>query len=78
MARTLTDTERIEARHWLQVLAEHALSARNALDPRHGLLAITDHAWDAQWHSLKRDLDSFTQRVMENRPSPGNIRDRNA
>ncbi len=75
--RRLTPQERIEARHWLQVLSEHARSVRNAMDPLHGMTAVTVDAWAAQWQALKDELDSFTHRVIENRPSAGGIGDRN-
>ena len=75
--RKLTAQERIEARHWLQVLSEHARSVRNAMDPLHGMPAVTVDAWAAQWQALTDELDSFTHRVIENRPSAGGIGDRN-
>lgn len=78
MHRQLTRQERIEARHLLQVLSELARTVRNAMDPISGVQRITDHQWDDQWHSMKRDLDSFTQRVLEGRPSAGGVGDRNA
>jgi hypothetical protein len=81
MARRLTDAERIEARHWLQQLSEQARKVRDAMDPRHGHLAITDETWAAQWASLRQELDDFTGRVTRNEPSPGfkgGIYDRNA
>ena len=80
MTRKLTGQERIEARHWLQQLSEQARSVRNAMDPSHGHLAVTDEVWAAQWASLRKDLDGFTCRVMRNEPSPGfrgGIYDRN-
>lgn len=64
-ARLLTRTERIELRHYLQFLSEHARSARNALDPVSGVLAITDQAWLGQWRALTKDLDSITERIMK-------------
>src|SRR4249919_1307310 len=39
--RKLTVQERIEARHWLQVLSEHARTVRNAMDPATGMIAVT-------------------------------------
>lgn len=61
--RQMTRSERIQARHLLQELAEHARAARNAMDPLHGMLAITAGAWQAQWQALKNDLDLFTAKV---------------
>lgn len=76
--RRMTDEERIEARHWLQVLSERARSVRDAMDPRHGILAVTDGAWAGQWETLRHDLDVFTDRVRRGASSPGGLRDRNA
>lgn len=76
--RRLTPEERIEARHWLQQLAEQARAARNAMDPAHGVAAVTVDVWAAQWRSLKTELDDFTHRVIENRPASGGVGDRNA
>ncbi len=75
--RKLTPGERIEARHWLQVLSEHARSARNAMDPASGTLKITVAAWESQWRELTKDLDAYTGRVRENRPAAGGVQDRN-
>lgn len=78
MTRLLTADERIEARHWLQVLMERARSARNAMEPT-GVLRITDEAWFGQWEALTRDLDAFTERVRQGKPAhPYNTGDRNA
>lgn len=78
VARRLTRRERIEARHWLQVLAEHARSVRNAMDPVAGLPVITAGAWEGQWAALRADLDAYTERVRLDQPAPGGISDRNA
>ena len=73
MARNLTRTERIQARHLLQELSEHALSVHNAVDPVSGMLAVSYEAWARQWRELTRALDSFTCAVMP--PArPGNER----
>lgn len=73
MARNLTRTERIRARHLLQELSEHALSARNAMDPVSGMMAVSDEAWAGQWRELTRALDSFTCDVTPTaRPAPEN------
>lgn len=77
MGRQLTRQERIEARHLLQELSEQARSVRNALDPVSGVLNITEHVWDEQWHALKRHLDSYTQRVLAGESSAGGVGDRN-
>ena len=77
MARNLTRTERIRARHLLQELSENARSVRNALDPAHGMLAVTDEAWRDQWLALTRDLDAFTGRVISGKPAAGGVPDRN-
>lgn len=66
MSRKLTDEERIEARHWLQQLSEQARMVRDAMDPRHGVLNITDDVWIDQWVSLKSELEKFTDRVHRN------------
>jgi len=76
--RRLTAEERIEARHWLQVLSELARSVRNAMDPVNGMPAVTVSAWEGQRAALTRDLDAFTARVRAGTPSPGGITDRNA
>lgn len=79
--RKLTAQERIEARHWLQELSEHARSVRNAMDPVHGMLTITDNAWAAQWADLRANLEAFTGRVSRGErsatASPGAFQDRN-
>ena len=79
--RRLTPEERIEARHWLQQLAEQARQVRDAMDPQHGILAITDTAWAAQWAALRKELDDFTGRVARGEraatASPGAFQDRN-
>lgn len=64
MARNLTRQERIEARHLLQELMENARTARNALDPVSGMLAVSDEAWQEQWQSLKLALEKFSGKVM--------------
>lgn len=71
MARLLTSHERVVARHWLQELSEHALAARNALDPAHGRLAVTDEVWIGQWAALRRPLDTFTENVRLGRETSG-------
>lgn len=78
MSRKLTDEERIEARHWLQQLSEQARMVRDAMDPRHGVLNITDDVWIDQWVSLKSELEKFTDRVHRNVSPIGGFRDRNA
>lgn len=65
MSRLLTKSERIELRHHLQELSEHARTVRNAMDPLHGMLAVTDEAWAAQWEALTADLDSITERITK-------------
>lgn len=76
--RRLTPQERIEARHLLQQLTEQAGAARNAMDSQHGVLTVTVGAWAAQWEALKRELDSFTHRAIEDKPAAGGVPDRNA
>ena len=68
MSRRLTPEERIQARHLLQVLAEHARSIRNAMDPAHGMPSVTAAAWESQWEDLTGDLDAFTDAMREGRP----------
>lgn len=63
MTRALTRQERIEARHLLQELSEHALSVRNAMDPLPGMHTITAEAWQEQWAALTAQLDYFTRKV---------------
>lgn len=79
--RLLTADERIQARHLLQVLMEHARSARNVIEPYTGIIRITDESWIGQWVALKRDLDAFTEQVRQGggKPSaPYSLGDRNA
>lgn len=76
--RKLTREERIEARHWLQVLSELARSVRNAMDPVHGMPAVTVAAWEDQRASMTKELDAFTARVRAGKPAAGGITDRNA
>ena len=77
--RLLSADERIQARHLLQVLMEHARTARNAIEPYTGILRITDEAWAGQWAALKRDLDAFTEQVRQGKPAaPYSLGDRNA
>jgi len=64
MSRLLTRTERIELRHHLQELSEHALTVRNAMDPVSGMMAVTDEAWLSQWKSLTANIDSITESIM--------------
>lgn len=59
------------ARHYLQELMENARLARNALDPMSGVMAVTDAAWQAQWNSLRKDLDRFTDNVKAGRETTG-------
>jgi hypothetical protein len=61
--RPMTRTERIQVRHLLQVLSEHALSVRNAMDPVSGMHTIRLSAWRAQYDSLTAQLKSFTDRL---------------
>lgn len=79
--RKLATEERIEARHWLQVLSEGARQVRHAMDPHHGVLTITDVVWARQWAALRKDLDAFTGRVLRGEravtASPGAFQDRN-
>jgi hypothetical protein len=63
MSRLLTKRERVDLRHYLQVLTEQARAVRNAIESDTGVLAITDEAWADQWASLTRDLDSVTERI---------------
>jgi hypothetical protein len=73
MARNLTRTERIRARHLLQELSEHARTVRNAMDPVSGMLAVSYEAWASQWRELTRALDYFTCTVMPPaQPAPPN------
>lgn len=65
MARKLTDQERIEARHLLQELSENAKNVRDAMDPLHGVLGLTDEAWLVQWAGLIRQLEYFTGKILE-------------
>lgn len=79
MSRPLSKEERIQARHLLQVLSEHARSVRDAIEPHTGILSITDEAWCAQWAALTRDLDAYTENVKAGRPPyPYTLGDRNA
>ena len=78
MSRQLHRTERIEARHWLQQLSEQARKVRDAMDPQHGVLGITDEAWVSQWASLRKELDDFTARVKAGKPAVGGVGDRNS
>jgi hypothetical protein len=77
----MTSQERIEARHWLQHLAEAARLVRDAMDPQHGIPAITDEQWAAQWSAMRHELDEFTGRVARGEraatASPGRFQDRN-
>ena len=77
----LTSQERIEARHWLQQLAEQARQVRDAMDPVHGMASVTDEAWAGQWAALRKDLDDFTGRVQRGERAaaagPGGFQDRN-
>lgn len=79
--RRLTPEERIEARHWLQQLAEAARVVRDAMDPQHGLPAVTDEQWAAQWSAMRKPLDDFTARAARGEravtASPGAFQDRN-
>ena len=59
----MTRNERIEARHWLQELSEHAKSVRNAMDPQHGMHTIRVSQWRDQLTELTADLDAFTGRL---------------
>jgi len=61
--RELTDGERDEARHMLQALFEGARLVRNAIEPQTGVLGLSVGQWRSQWDALRRDLDSFTERV---------------
>lgn len=61
--RRLSPNERIEFRHWLQELSEHAKSVRNAMDPQHGVHTVTVAAWRRQWASMTREIDSLTDRL---------------
>jgi hypothetical protein len=78
MARMMTRQERIEARHWLQVLSELARTVRNTMDPETGMPTVTDEAWVEQWESMTRDLDAFTARVIKDKSPVGGLGDRNA
>lgn len=40
--RLVTDEERIETRHVLQETLERVRQLRDAMDPRHGMLGLTD------------------------------------
>ena len=76
--RLLTRDERIEARHWLQALMEHARGVRNAMDPVSGMAAISVRAWLAQRADLTSDLDAFTHRVRAGlTPTRSGLGDRN-
>lgn len=59
----LTRQQRIEARHLLQELMEHARTARNALDPVSGMHTVRRDAWRAQYESLVAELRRFTERL---------------
>jgi hypothetical protein len=61
-SRPLTANERIELRHHLQELAEHALSVRNAMDPLTGMHTITVAAWRSQLNALTASLETVTRR----------------
>jgi hypothetical protein len=63
--RNLSKEERIRARHLLQELSEAAKSVRNAMDPQHGMLALSVHAWEGQWASLTDELDYFTAQLSK-------------
>ena len=63
--RALTKTERIEARHLLQELSENAKAVRNAMDPLHGMMTITDEQWEMQFGSLTEQLRYFTEKVCK-------------
>jgi uncharacterized protein (DUF2267 family) len=63
--RQLTAGERDEARHMLQALFEGVRLVRNAIEPQTGLLGLSVGQWRSQWDALRRDLDSFTQRVSK-------------
>jgi hypothetical protein len=79
VSRALRDDERIQARHLLQMLAEHARAARNAMEPYTGIPGITDDTWYAQWEQMTRDLSAFTEQVRQDAPaSPYTTGDRNA
>jgi hypothetical protein len=61
--RQLTAGERDEARHMLQALFEGARLVRNHIEPQTGALGLSVGHWLTQWGTLKRDLDSFTERL---------------
>jgi hypothetical protein len=73
MSRLLTKRERVDLRHYLQVLTEQARAVRNAIEPDTGVLAITDEAWAGQWAALTRDLDSVTERITGPATEQGGI-----
>jgi selenocysteine lyase/cysteine desulfurase len=75
--RELTRTERIEARHWLQELSEHARSVRNAMHPAEGVQRVTVTSWEGQWQDLRKHLDAYTARVRAGKDAPGGLYDRN-
>jgi hypothetical protein len=68
--RQLTDGERDEARHMLQALFEGTRLVRNAIEPQTGSYGLAVGQWRSQWLALKRDLDSFTERVSAGHGSP--------
>jgi hypothetical protein len=62
--RVLTKNERVELRHFLQVLMEHSRTVRNAIEPDSGRLRITAEAWADQWLALRKDLDALTEQIL--------------
>ena len=77
--RLLRDDERIQARHLLQVLAERARALRNAMEPRTGVLRVTDESWAREWEGMTRDLAAYTDQVRQDKPAhPYKTGDRSA
>lgn len=60
--RPLTDGERDEFRHYLQVLMENARLVRNAIEPT-GHMVVTTGQWRSQWAAIKKDLDFLTEQL---------------
>lgn len=63
--RPLTDSERDEGRHMLQVLFEASRRVRNAMEPQTGHMVMSVGHWLLYWGELKKELDAFTERVSK-------------